>query len=627
MMKRTVFRSLLIASFVVATATCAAGREGEFSNPRPDRTWGRTVGGIFTSGKSIAVVIGISNYIGARAGGYPALPTKRDADKMLDFLLNDAGFDTVYLLTDEDATKVKIDKLMTDVIPTVVTARDRFLFYWSGHGDQRFSGDGRPFGFLPLADSKSKEFSAMVSMRDLERWDSYIEARQALFVLDACLSGLAGFQTKAPLNARLEQLSLPARHLITAGTKDEFVIASDRWGGSLFTDSFILGAKGQARSPSGIVSLPVLLDFIQERVARERELVNWSKSLTPQIQSLQHGEGYFFFTPPQLAGLSPNAPRTGSPIEKKSDIEPPALTPQARTPSPDPPQIVTPPPWPEPKPQARVSPDAGEDTLRRLFPPEPAVPQSPCSSKAALGMSRILEIDTAGGPGFGFEHFKSHDFLRPGEVVLTFDDGPWPKNTPAVLAALAAHCTKAIFFPIGAHATYEPGILKQVAAAGHAVGSHTWCHQDLSKTTGKCQADGTVKYDPKDEIEKGISAVRWAVGGPVAPYFRFPALKHPPELIAYLGQRNIAVFSTDIDSFDFRMKNPQEVIQSVLTQLNKRGKGIVQLHDFQNATAEAALELLNQLKANGYKIVVMKPKTPVQTIARYDAMISTMTRQ
>src|SRR5262245_33563134 len=322
MMKPTALRSLFIASFVAATATCAAGREGVFPNPRPDRTWGRTAGGIFTSGKSIAVVIGVSNYIGTRARGYPGLPTtKRDADKMLDFLLNDAGFDTVYLLTDEDATKVKIDKLMTDVIPTVVTGRDRFLFYWSGHGDQRFSGDGRPFGFLPLADSKSKEFSAMVSMRDLERWDSYIEARQALFVLDACLSGLAGFQTKAPLNPRLEQLSLPARHLITAGTKDEFVIASDRWGGSLFTDSFILGAKGQARSPSGIVSLPVLLDFIQERVARERQLVNWSKSLTPQIQSLQHGEGYFFFTPVVPVGLTPSAATSQVPEQKGPQAE------------------------------------------------------------------------------------------------------------------------------------------------------------------------------------------------------------------------------------------------------------------------------------------------------------------
>ena len=70
---------------------------------------------------------------------------------------------------------------------------------------------------------------------------------------------------------------------------------------------------------------------------------------------------------------------------------------------------------------------------------------------------------------------------------------------------------------------------KQVAAAGHAIGSHTWCHQDLSKTKGRCLANGkmeTVEYDPKDEIEKGISAVHWAVGGPTAPYFRFPALRH-----------------------------------------------------------------------------------------------------
>jgi tripartite-type tricarboxylate transporter receptor subunit TctC len=337
MMKPTAWRSLFIASFVAATATCAAGREGVFPNPRPDRTWGRTAGGIFTSGKSIAVVIGISNYIGTRAGGYPALPTaKRDADKMVDFLLNDAGFDTVYLLTDEDATKVKIDKLMTDVIPAVVTARDRFLFYWSGHGDQRFSGDGRPFGFLPVADSKSKEFYGMVSMQDLERWDRYLDARQALFVLDACLSGLAGFQTKAPLNARLEQLSLPARHLITAGTKDEIVISGDRWGGSLFTDSFILGAKGQARSPSGIVSLPVLLDFIQERVARERELVNWSKSLTPQIQSLQHGEGYFFFTPVVPIGLPPSAATSQIPEQKgpsSTNAPQPSEADRARPPS------------------------------------------------------------------------------------------------------------------------------------------------------------------------------------------------------------------------------------------------------------------------------------------------------
>jgi peptidoglycan/xylan/chitin deacetylase (PgdA/CDA1 family) len=214
--------------------------------------------------------------------------------------------------------------------------------------------------------------------------------------------------------------------------------------------------------------------------------------------------------------------------------------------------------------------------------------------------------------------------LREGEVVLTFDDGPWPKNTPAVLAALAAHCTKAIFFPIGLHATYEPGILKQVAAAGHAVGSHTWCHQDLSKTKGRCQINGkteSVEYDPKDEIEKGISAVRWAVGAPTAPYFRFPALKQPQELIDYLGKRNIAIFSADMDSFDFKMRKPEQVRQSVMAKLKKHGKGIVLMHDFQHATAEAAMDLLNDLKAGGYKVVFMKPKFPVTTVASYDEQI------
>src|SRR5262245_58522763 len=256
--------------------------------------------------------------------------------------------------------------------------------------------------------------------------------------------------------------------------------------------------------------------------------------------------------------------------------------------------------------------------------PAPAPIQANCSNPNAIGVARIVEIDTTGGPGFGFEHFKTHDFLREGEVVLTFDDGPWPKNTPAVLAALQAHCTKAIFFPIGLHATYEPGILKAVAAAGHAVGSHTWCHQDLSKTKGKCQVAGKtqqVDYDPKDEIEKGISAVRWAVGGPTAPYFRFPALRQPPELITYLGQRNIAIFSTDLDSFDFKMRKPEAVRQAVLAKLKKNGKGIVLMHDFQHATAEAAAGLLADLKANGYKVVFMKPKEAVKTLPAYDEMI------
>src|SRR5215469_2364845 len=245
--------------------------------------------------------------------------------------------------------------------------------------------------------------------------------------------------------------------------------------------------------------------------------------------------------------------------------------------------------------------------------PAPATPASAnCANPNALGISRTVEIDTTGGPGFGFEHFKQYDFLQPGEVVLTFDDGPWPRNTPEVLAALAAQCTKAIFFPIGEHTMWAPEILKQVDAAGHTIGSHTWSHKDLSKL---------ALQDAKDEIAKGISAVRWGLGHPEAPFFRFPALKHPPEDVTYLGERNIAIFSTDMDSFDFKIRKPDQVINSVLTKLKKNGKGIVLMHDFQRATADAAPELLKQLKLNGYRVVFMKPKEPVQTIASYDEAI------
>src|SRR5260370_8796200 len=116
----------------------------------------------------------------------------------------------------------------------------------------------------------------------------------------------------------------------------------------------------------------------------------------------------------------------------------------------------------------------------------PAAMTTSCSNPDALGVSRVVEIDTTGGPGFGFEHFKSHDFFREGEVVLTFADGPWPKNTPAVLAALPAHCTKAIFFPIALHATHEPGTPKQGPPARHAPSSPTQRHQHPPQTQRNC---------------------------------------------------------------------------------------------------------------------------------------------
>jgi len=276
-----------------------------------------------------------------------------------------------------------------------------------------------------------------------------------------------------------------------------------------------------------------------------------------------------------------------------------ALIPQ-RTAPPTPPPAAAQAPTPAPAPAAAAAPAPATNTAK-----------ANCANPNAIGVSRVVQIDTTGGPGFGFEHFKQLDFLRDKEVVLTFDDGPWPVNTPSVLKTLADECTKAIFFPIGKHATYYPEILKQVAEQGHTVGSHTWSHANLNNK--KLTDD-----QRKEEIEKGFSAVKWALGAAPSPLFRFPALQHPPAMVTYLGERNISIWSCDLDSFDFKASKAEKIVDTVMSKLEKHGKGIVLMHDFQKHTGEALPEIMKRLKAGGYKVVQVKAKAPMQTIAQYD---------
>ncbi|MCO5131675.1 MAG: polysaccharide deacetylase family protein [Xanthobacteraceae bacterium] len=242
-----------------------------------------------------------------------------------------------------------------------------------------------------------------------------------------------------------------------------------------------------------------------------------------------------------------------------------------------------------------------------------AAPKPACDNPQALGVSRTVQIDTTGGPGFGMSQYRDYDFLQPGEVVLTFDDGPWPVTTPMVLAALKAECLQATFFNIGEHAIWHPSVLKQVIAAGHTVGTHTWSHKNLAHLPFE---------QAKEQIEKGISAVTMMAGTPVAPFFRYPQLRQTAELKAYLAERNIAAFSIDIDSQDFKVKNPDQLVTSIMTQLKKKQKGIILMHDLHKWSATAVPALLAQLKANGYKVVHLRPKEMLATLPEYDAMIA-----
>jgi len=227
----------------------------------------------------------------------------------------------------------------------------------------------------------------------------------------------------------------------------------------------------------------------------------------------------------------------------------------------------------------------------------------------ALGVSRTIEIDTTGGPGFGMQQYRAYDFLKPGEVVLTFDDGPLPGPTRKILKALAAQCTKAIFFPVGKLAAGYPEVLREVAKAGHTIGSHTFNHIDLRKNDKKAVA----------EIESGFSTVKLALGKPGAPFFRFPYLRDSKTTVKYLGGRNIALFSMDFDSYDYKIHNPRKLMRRIARKLKAKGKGIILMHDINRNTARTLPVILEWLQKEGYKVVHLKAKSAVTTLAEYDA--------
>lgn len=241
-----------------------------------------------------------------------------------------------------------------------------------------------------------------------------------------------------------------------------------------------------------------------------------------------------------------------------------------------------------------------------------AAAQDACTATNALGVSRTVEIDTTTGPKFGFQYHDAPTFLAEGEVVLTFDDGPLRAYTKPVLEALAAQCTKATFFVVGRMAVADPEMVKEYARRGHTVGTHTWSHANLAHLSpAKARA----------EVEMGFSAVQQAMGKPIAPFFRFPYLSSSSAMATHLMNRQIATFSIDVDSKDYRTRDPGSVHRMIMGQLARSHKGILLFHDIQPSTARALPGLLAELKAKGYRVVHMRPKAPVATVGEFDSIV------
>ena len=236
--------------------------------------------------------------------------------------------------------------------------------------------------------------------------------------------------------------------------------------------------------------------------------------------------------------------------------------------------------------------------------------QAACPAGAnVLGVSRTITLDTTGGQLYGGLQYGSSNLLRDGEVVLTFDDGPLRRYTSKVLEALEAHCTKATFFMVGRMAVSDPAMVREVEAAGHTIATHTWSHPNLGRRSAR-KAGG--------EIELGISAVQEAASKPITPFFRFPYLADPNTMLAYAKERNLGVFSIDIDSYDYRTRAAEKVYATIMSQLRERRKGIMLFHDIQRSTAFAMKRLLDTMHREGFKVVHIVAKAPVETLAVYN---------
>ena len=222
----------------------------------------------------------------------------------------------------------------------------------------------------------------------------------------------------------------------------------------------------------------------------------------------------------------------------------------------------------------------------------------------ALGVSRTLVVDVNEHPRVGSWQYPESLPLNDHEVVLTFDDGPLPPYTDRVLDLLAAECVKATFFMVDRMVQAYPAAVRRVYDEGHTIANHSQTHPF---TFHKMSVDQASR-----EIEGGFSSLRTALGDPkaVAPFFRFPGLLRQTAVEQYLADHGDMAWSVDLAADDWTHINNREVARRAISRLEARGKGILLLHDIQARTALALPEILQELKARGFKIVHVVPATP-----------------
>jgi len=209
----------------------------------------------------------------------------------------------------------------------------------------------------------------------------------------------------------------------------------------------------------------------------------------------------------------------------------------------------------------------------------------------ALGTSRTLALPREAAAYGRAQHAPLP--LAPGEVVITFDDGPRPESTPRVLQALQAECVRATFFMVGEPMLAHAPLAREVGAQGHGVALHSFRHSHFA---------ALPEAEQLADLQQVEAAYRQVFGGRAAAY-RFPFLEETPPLRGALAASGYTVMSVDLGVEDWEPQSPQQMADKLVQRLAASGGGIVLLHDAQDQTAAALPLLLRTLKTHGYRVV------------------------
>ncbi|MGA9520012.1 MAG: polysaccharide deacetylase family protein, partial [Myxococcaceae bacterium] len=151
-----------------------------------------------------------------------------------------------------------------------------------------------------------------------------------------------------------------------------------------------------------------------------------------------------------------------------------------------------------------------------------------------IGLPPLRVLHPPGRSGARFRVEAPH-------VALTFDDGPHPERTPAILDCVARHGVRATFFLVGERARRSPRLVRRIADEGHSVANHSWSHRVL------VGADDRRLFDEVDRTQQVLADL---LG-------RAPTLFRPPygfttcSLERILRERHLTPVFWSVDSFDF----------------------------------------------------------------------------